>query len=120
MTSEATAPLKPVTESALNTDISSEGNPKRLHRIPTFASRLEEQGWQKEQMAAAFRIFAKLGFADGASGHISLRGRSHLRPINVSSHPSLIWLWPLDSLTSTRCTYQELYCCVWWCAYGDN
>jgi ribulose-5-phosphate 4-epimerase/fuculose-1-phosphate aldolase len=25
-------------------------------------------------MAGAFRIFAKLGYSDGSSGHISLRG----------------------------------------------
>jgi hypothetical protein len=30
--------------------------------------------WQLEQMAGAFRVFARLGFADGGSGHISLRG----------------------------------------------
>ncbi|KAL4877770.1 class II aldolase and Adducin domain-containing protein [Aspergillus karnatakaensis] len=36
-------------------------------------------------MAGAFRIFAKLGFADGASGHISLRD-----PIN----PKTFWINP--------------------------
>ncbi|QSS65543.1 hypothetical protein I7I51_06387 [Histoplasma capsulatum] len=41
--------------------------------IPTFESKEEEQKWAKNHMAGAFRIFAKLGFADGASGHISLR-----------------------------------------------
>ncbi|KAG5290999.1 hypothetical protein I7I50_00924 [Histoplasma capsulatum G186AR] len=34
-------------------------------------------------MAGAFRIFAKLGFADGASGHISLRD-----PVN----PNYFWI----------------------------
>ncbi|EEH10052.1 predicted protein [Histoplasma capsulatum G186AR] len=36
-------------------------------------------------MAGAFRIFAKLGFADGASGHISLRD-----PVN----PNYFWIDP--------------------------
>ncbi|OAX81075.1 hypothetical protein ACJ72_04588 [Emergomyces africanus] len=44
-----------------------------LHDIPTFESKEQEQKWAKNHMAGAFRIFAKLGFADGASGHISLR-----------------------------------------------
>ena len=60
--------------SALNIDISSDRNPKRLHCILTFAIKIEEQKWQKEQMAAAFWLFTKIGFADSASGHISLRG----------------------------------------------
>lgn len=71
-------PANPLTKapstSALNTDILCDGKPKRLHHIPTFATKIEEQKWQKEQMAAGFRLFAKMGFADGASGHISLRG----------------------------------------------
>jgi hypothetical protein len=73
-------------KSALNTDISSEGQPSRLHQIPTFATKQEEQKWQKGQMAAAFRIFAKMGFADGASGHISLRGEFHIG-IELASFP---------------------------------
>lgn len=48
---------------------------KRLHRIPSQPTKVAEQRWQLEQMAGAFRVFAKLGFADGSSGHISLRGK---------------------------------------------
>ncbi|OJD17482.1 hypothetical protein ACJ73_08796 [Blastomyces percursus] len=53
----------------------SSGEPANhiLHEIPTFESKEEEQKWAKNHMAGAFRVFAKLGFADGASGHISLR-----------------------------------------------
>lgn len=47
-----------------------------LHHIPWPETPLEQRKWQLEQMAGAFRIFAKLGFADGASGHISLRGET--------------------------------------------
>ncbi|KAL6919797.1 hypothetical protein ACHAPO_008786 [Fusarium lateritium] len=58
---------------------------KRLHKIPQFDSSEEVRTWQLGQMAGAFRIFAKLGFADGASGHISLRD-----PVQ----PNTFWLNP--------------------------
>lgn len=48
--------------------------PKSRYHIPWPATKQAERQWQLEQMAAAFRIFAKLGFADGGSGHISVRG----------------------------------------------
>ena len=41
--------------------------------IPTFSDKYAERQWAKELMAGAFRVFAKLGYADGAGGHISLR-----------------------------------------------
>ncbi|KAF2008883.1 class II aldolase and Adducin domain-containing protein [Aaosphaeria arxii CBS 175.79] len=47
--------------------------PKRCHYIPWPETIKERQKWQLEQMAGAFRVFAKLGYADGGSGHISLR-----------------------------------------------
>lgn len=62
------------TASALNTGRSGDGEVKRLHHIPRPATKEAERKWLLGQMAAAFRIFAKLGFADGSSGHISLRG----------------------------------------------
>ncbi|KAM0820227.1 putative Class II aldolase/adducin N-terminal domain-containing protein [Seiridium cardinale] len=58
---------------------------RRLHRILRPESLEAQQRWQLEQMAAAFRIFAKLGFADGGSGHISLRD-----PIR----PNTFWINP--------------------------
>jgi hypothetical protein len=60
--------------SALNTEKNADGQVKRLHHIPRPATKEAERIWLLGQMAAAFRIFAKLGFADGSSGHISLRG----------------------------------------------
>ena len=60
--------------SALNTRPDSLAGRRRLHHIPTPNSKKEEQRWQLEHMAGAFRVFAKLGYADGGSGHISLRG----------------------------------------------
>ncbi|KAL4864332.1 class II aldolase/adducin N-terminal [Aspergillus spectabilis] len=69
----------------LNTQKTSDGKVQRLHHIPFPNTPLAHQKWQLEHMAGAFRIFAKLGFADGASGHISLRD-----PI----HPKTFWINP--------------------------
>ncbi|KAH8891130.1 arad-like aldolase/epimerase [Thozetella sp. PMI_491] len=54
-------------------------------KIPTFTDKHEERAWAKAQMAAAFRVFAKLGYADGVAGHVSLRD-----PVN----PSHFWINP--------------------------
>lgn len=54
-----------------------------LHVIPTFTDKYAERKWAKEQMAAAFRLWAKLGYNDGAGGHISLRD-----PVD----PSCFWI----------------------------
>ncbi|OBT38989.1 hypothetical protein VE00_10359 [Pseudogymnoascus sp. WSF 3629] len=50
-----------------------DGTMVRLNDISKVSSVEELLRREKEHMAAAFRIFAKMGFADGASGHISLR-----------------------------------------------
>jgi len=74
MTSDiTTAEIEP-RSSALNTEKADDGKVKRLHHIPRPATKEAERKWLLGQMAAAFRIFAKLGFADGSSGHISFRG----------------------------------------------
>lgn len=44
-----------------------------LWTIPEFEDKYAERQWAKEHMAAGFRVFAKLGYNDGAGGHISLR-----------------------------------------------
>ncbi|EXJ84042.1 L-fuculose-phosphate aldolase [Capronia epimyces CBS 606.96] len=46
---------------------------EKLHEIPSFSDKYAQRQWAKEHMAGAFRIFAKLGYNDGAGGHISLR-----------------------------------------------
>lgn len=46
----------------------------KLGGIPTFSDPLEQRKWMKEHMAAAFRYFGKLGYGEGISGHISMRG----------------------------------------------
>jgi hypothetical protein len=64
------------TTTTLNTERTKDGKvTRRLHQIPRPEGKESERRWLLEQMAGAFRIFAKLGFADGGSGHISLRGR---------------------------------------------
>lgn len=40
---------------------------------PKFANKIDERTYQKEHLAAAFRVFAKQGFDEGVAGHISLR-----------------------------------------------
>lgn len=49
---------------------------------PKFETKLEEREYLKGRLAAAFRIFAKQGFDEGAAGHITLRVRleSHIVP----------------------------------------
>ena len=46
----------------------------KLRGIPTFSDPPEQRKWMKEHMAAAFRYFGKLGYGEGVSGHISMRG----------------------------------------------
>lgn len=48
----------------------------KLRGIPTFSDPLAQRQWMKEHMAAAFRYFGKLGYGEGVSGHISMRGLS--------------------------------------------
>ncbi|KAJ5502056.1 hypothetical protein N7463_004930 [Penicillium fimorum] len=73
MSSSAIIVEQKPTVSALNTETSDNGKVNRLHHIPRPTNKEEERQWLLEQMAGAFRIFAKLGFSDGGSGHISVR-----------------------------------------------
>jgi ribulose-5-phosphate 4-epimerase/fuculose-1-phosphate aldolase len=40
---------------------------------PTFDSIADERAYRKRELAVAFRLFAKLGFAEGVNGHITVR-----------------------------------------------
>src|SRR5260370_21880233 len=40
---------------------------------PKFATLEEERRHRKERLAAAFRLFAKFGFDEGVTGHITAR-----------------------------------------------
>jgi hypothetical protein len=71
------SPATPIAQQATAVDIASQSSankPKTRYYIPRPSTKEAERRWQLEQMAGAFRVFAKLGFADGGSGHISVRG----------------------------------------------
>lgn len=55
----------------------------KLRGIPSFADPREQRRWMKEHMAAAFRFFGKKGYAEGISGHISMRGMHAHVPLNL-------------------------------------
>lgn len=52
---------------------------------PVFSSAAEERRHRKQRLAAAIRLFGKNGFAEGISGHISVRD---------PEDPSLFWVNP--------------------------
>jgi len=60
-----------------------------LPSAPVFESHAEEREHRKLRLAAALRIFGKLGFGEGISGHISVRDPEHrdrfwVNPFGVS------------------------------------
>jgi ribulose-5-phosphate 4-epimerase/fuculose-1-phosphate aldolase len=48
-----------------------------LPAIPSFTSHEKHRAWILEHMAGAFRVFARKGFTEGMSGHISVRDPEH-------------------------------------------
>ena len=70
---EAKAPVSLISEPAAEPPNSHIDLIEKIHHIPQFTDKYAERQWAKEHMAAAFRVFAKLGYNDGAGGHISLR-----------------------------------------------
>ncbi|CDK27464.1 unnamed protein product [Kuraishia capsulata CBS 1993] len=54
--------------------------------IPQFEDKYKEREWALEHMAAAFRAFARKGYDEGSSGHISIRD-----PVD----PTTFWINPL-------------------------
>jgi len=53
--------------------VAAPANVFRIPPIPRFATFEEERRHRKERLAAAFRLFAKFGFDEGAAGHITAR-----------------------------------------------
>ncbi|MFP5255610.1 MAG: class II aldolase/adducin family protein [Acidimicrobiia bacterium] len=47
--------------------------PTEPHRLPTFTSKDDERTHLKQRMAAAFRLFDKMGFGEGVAGHLTAR-----------------------------------------------
>jgi len=50
---------------------------KALPPMPKFKTHAETRQWQLEHMAGAFRVFAREGYTEGISGHISVRDPEH-------------------------------------------
>jgi hypothetical protein len=61
------------TQSASNESSLEAATKGKVPRPPTFQDKYDERQYQKERLALAFRIFAKLGFDEGVAGHITLR-----------------------------------------------
>lgn len=53
--------------------------------IPQITDPYKKRQWQLEHMAGAFRVFARKGFTEGTSGHISVRD-----PVD----PETFWINP--------------------------
>lgn len=65
----AEAPAEPVNENFAA--VATGGIP--YPGIPKIEDPYKKRQWQLEHMAGAFRVFARLGFTEGAAGHISVR-----------------------------------------------
>jgi ribulose-5-phosphate 4-epimerase/fuculose-1-phosphate aldolase len=48
------------------------------HQLPQFETLDEERRYRKEHLAAAFRIWARLGYDEGPAGHITVRDPERL------------------------------------------
>ncbi len=59
---------------------------RRPHVIPEFSSAGDERRHRKQRLAAAFRIFGRLGFGEGTAGHITARD---------PERPDHFWVNPL-------------------------
>ncbi|KAF1994365.1 arad-like aldolase/epimerase [Amniculicola lignicola CBS 123094] len=63
-----------------------------LPGIPIFSSFDKHRAWILEHMAGAFRVFARKGYTEGMSGHISVRD---------PEHPHTFWTNPLGKHFAT-------------------
>ncbi|KAI1040533.1 hypothetical protein LB505_005779 [Fusarium chuoi] len=77
----ATAPEEPVNQNFAA--VATGGIP--YPGIPKIEDPYQKRQWQLEHMAGAFRVFARMGFTEGAAGHISVRD-----PVD----PSTFWINP--------------------------
>jgi ribulose-5-phosphate 4-epimerase/fuculose-1-phosphate aldolase len=63
-------------------------NPPGIEKMityPSFSSLEEERHYRKKMLAAAYRIFGKLGFSEGVAGHITCRD---------PEYPDCFWVNP--------------------------
>ena len=87
-----------------------------LAGVPKFDSFAAQRQWQLEHMAAAFRHWAREGYVEGISGHISVRDpETHdvfwtNRKINQTPTPPLSSTTSKPTLYSQACRYQRSEC----------
>lgn len=74
----------------------SQGVP--LAGVPCFTSMEKKRRWMLEHMAGAFRVFARKGFTEGMSGHISLRD---------PERTDCFWTNPYGSPIALAVSYRE-------------
>ncbi|KAF4461481.1 L-fuculose-phosphate aldolase [Fusarium albosuccineum] len=84
-TAPAPAPEAPVEEVNQNfAAVATGGIP--YPGIPKIEDPYQKRQWQLEHMAGAFRVFSRMGFTEGAAGHISVRD-----PVD----PDTFWINPM-------------------------
>ncbi|KAB8446246.1 hypothetical protein FH972_025228 [Carpinus fangiana] len=81
-----TMPVDPVTGKPLSALAALSQGPISLPGIPVYSSVDQQRRMMLEHMAGAFRVFARKGYTEGFSGHISLRD---------PEHPDTFWTNPL-------------------------
>ena len=79
-------PESPPLSSGVNVDTDDTEHMNQFDTIPQFQNVADKRQWMLEEMAAAFRIFARKGYGLGSAGHISVRD---------PEHPDQFWLNPL-------------------------
>lgn len=82
-TTSASLPLQ-VAQKSTSVDTLSTGG-FAFSGIPKIEDPYKKRQWQLEHMAGAFRVFARKGFTEGTSGHISVRD-----PVD----PKTFWINP--------------------------
>ena len=70
---KATAPDSNGTQKKAKSPLEMISQGISLPGIPQFPSYAEHRQWMLEKMALAFRVFARKGYTEGMSGHISVR-----------------------------------------------
>lgn len=90
-----TPPHAPSMKSAEPTPLEAISHGPTLPGIPSFENLEEKRQWIKEHMAGVFRVFARLGYTEGMSGHISV-----LDPIQTDA----MWMNPLGVRYTLVCS----------------
>eukprot|EP01031_Cornospumella_fuschlensis_P038818 gene38818-47208_t len=84
--------FQPLRKNFFRRSLSSTGNsgvqptiPGNLPTPPVFSNVHDERRYKKQVLAASFRLFSKLGYDEGAAGHITFRD---------PEHPETFWVNP--------------------------